>query len=56
MMAAFHDSALSRKVPGLGDDQPGASVHIFLILAQEDGLKLLTVDRRLIGHPLAITL
>lgn len=56
MMAAFHDPALSRKVPGLDDDQPGASVHILPILAQEDGLKLLTVDRRLIDHPLAITI
>ena len=30
--------------------------ELLLVQAQEDGLKLLTVDRRLIGHPLAITL
>ena len=29
--------------------------ELLLIQAQEEGLKLLTTDRRIIGHPLAIT-
>ena len=29
--------------------------ELLLVQAQEEGLKLLTVDRRIIGHPLAIT-
>ena len=29
--------------------------EILLVQAQEEGLKLLTMDRQIIGHPLAIT-
>ncbi len=29
--------------------------ELLLVQAQEEGLKLLTVDRRLVGHPLAVT-
>ena len=29
--------------------------ELLLIQAQEEGLKLLTTDRRIVGHPLAIT-
>ena len=29
--------------------------ELLLVQAQEEGLRLLTVDRRLVGHPLAIT-
>ena len=29
--------------------------ELLLVQAQEEGLKLLTADRRIIGHPLAIT-
>ena len=29
--------------------------EILLVQAQEENLKLLTIDRRLVGHPLAIT-
>ena len=29
--------------------------ELLLVQAQEEGLKLLTTDRRIIGHPLAIT-
>ena len=29
--------------------------ELLLAQAQEEGLKLLTTDRRIIGHPLAIT-
>lgn len=29
--------------------------ELLLVQAQEEGLKLLTVDRRLAGHPLAVT-
>ncbi len=30
--------------------------ELLLVQAQEEGLKLLTVDRQLVGHPLALTL
>lgn len=30
--------------------------ELLLVQAQEEGLKLLTVDRQLVGHPLAVTL
>ena len=29
--------------------------ELLLVQAQEEGLRLLTVDRRLVGHPLAVT-
>ncbi len=29
--------------------------ELLLVQAQEEGLKLLTVDRRLVGHPLTVT-
>ena len=29
--------------------------ELLLVQAQAEGLRLLTVDRRLVGHPLAIT-
>ena len=29
--------------------------ELLLVQAQEEGLKLLTIDRRIVGHPLAIT-
>lgn len=30
--------------------------ELLLVTAQEEGLKLLTIDRQLVGHPLALTL
>ena len=29
--------------------------ELLLVQAQEEGLKFLTIDRRIVGHPLAIT-
>lgn len=30
--------------------------ELLLVQAQEEGLKLLTVDRHLVGHPLTVTI
>ncbi|MYJ73028.1 MAG: type II toxin-antitoxin system VapC family toxin, partial [Rhodospirillaceae bacterium] len=30
--------------------------ELLLVTAQEEGLRLLTIDRQLVGHPLALTL
>ncbi len=44
-------AARSLEVPGVHKDPFD---EILLVQAQEEGLKLLTIDRHLIGHPLAV--